>query len=477
MRAWLGLFGVSLVLGVFGCGGGGAQGECGDAVVEGNEECDSGESNSDTAADACRLDCSNATCGDDVVDTGEECDGANQCDDSCTSQAVCGDDIVGGSEECDGTPGCNAADGPDPCRFKTTAFRLSRLTLSDPASSVVSLANPLINDAIQMDADEDGALDLNLLLLAKPLNQGAGQSPRFEFVSGDCTAPLDEATTCSAAEGSAATMLTLANEDTAACFEPDNTMIYSSGGICPSPSGDFESACPFESLSEDDMCPPAPGVDFGSLEPGAHGCFHTQPTDFALSLGTLQIPLQGASIAGQYDGAPATGLLKGVLRGFLTVEVAESTRIPGSIDTLGGSPISFLYTNDVLDLGPDGVTKGWWVHAILEADVVGWRGSALCGNGTVDEGEACDPAITSGEGTCLNLSDCEAMESSSCEQASLVNGDPCNPTCKVSTIGADDATSDGCCGLGVVDGWKDTALDDPDCPSDTFSAVAFCGGV
>jgi cysteine-rich repeat protein len=51
---------------------------CGDgAVYAGVEECDDGAANSDSAADACRSDCSFAICGDGVADAGEDCDDAN----------------------------------------------------------------------------------------------------------------------------------------------------------------------------------------------------------------------------------------------------------------------------------------------------------------------------------------------------------------------------------------------------------------
>jgi hypothetical protein len=49
-------------------------GTCGNGTVDGQEECDSGVSNSDRTPDACRLDCTKAKCGDGVVDNGEQCD-------------------------------------------------------------------------------------------------------------------------------------------------------------------------------------------------------------------------------------------------------------------------------------------------------------------------------------------------------------------------------------------------------------------
>lgn len=51
---------------------------CGDGVVQQGEECDDGEANSDSDADACRRDCRLPRCGDGVVDEGEACDDANR---------------------------------------------------------------------------------------------------------------------------------------------------------------------------------------------------------------------------------------------------------------------------------------------------------------------------------------------------------------------------------------------------------------
>src|SRR5689334_9696672 len=46
-----------------GGGGGRFRGRCGDGVVRGSEQCDQGTQNSDTIADACRTNCTNARCG------------------------------------------------------------------------------------------------------------------------------------------------------------------------------------------------------------------------------------------------------------------------------------------------------------------------------------------------------------------------------------------------------------------------------
>ncbi|MEX1362572.1 MAG: DUF4215 domain-containing protein [Nannocystaceae bacterium] len=78
---------------------------CGDGMVEGDEQCDDGPDNADTAA--CTTTCTAATCGDGLVHEGvEECDDGNEVDDdACTSAcelpAVCGDGQVDKGEECD----------------------------------------------------------------------------------------------------------------------------------------------------------------------------------------------------------------------------------------------------------------------------------------------------------------------------------------------------------------------------------------
>lgn len=49
--------------------------ECGDGILQAGlgEECDNGNANSDTAADACRTNCKLPSCSDGVADTGEDC--------------------------------------------------------------------------------------------------------------------------------------------------------------------------------------------------------------------------------------------------------------------------------------------------------------------------------------------------------------------------------------------------------------------
>ena len=67
--------------------------DCGDGVLDPDEECDDAEANSDTASDACRTACLLPACGDAVVDAEEACDDGN----------------AWGGDGC--TPACAAEDG------------------------------------------------------------------------------------------------------------------------------------------------------------------------------------------------------------------------------------------------------------------------------------------------------------------------------------------------------------------------------
>ncbi len=99
---------------------GAVQATCGDGQVQSNdlgEECDNGENNDDTVADACRTDCTNASCGDGVVDTDEECDSTDGCRDDCTNEPGTTDGVGDGSA--DGTDD-GSADGTDDAGSGTT---------------------------------------------------------------------------------------------------------------------------------------------------------------------------------------------------------------------------------------------------------------------------------------------------------------------------------------------------------------------
>lgn len=85
---------------------------CGNGRREGNEECDNGDMNSDTAAgrDQCTTHCRRPICGDGIIQESEECDsgsafGDSSCDSQCRVVAclepVCGNNVKEEGEQCD----------------------------------------------------------------------------------------------------------------------------------------------------------------------------------------------------------------------------------------------------------------------------------------------------------------------------------------------------------------------------------------
>lgn len=123
---------------------------CGDGVVQGQEECDDGNTNN---FDACTNMCTQARCGDGVVQPGESCDDGNEIpDDACTNnctEPTCGDGIVQAGEACDDPDDPNCVDcalvGED-----TTA------TTGDPPDSSTSGESTAMNDSESASGTGDG---------------------------------------------------------------------------------------------------------------------------------------------------------------------------------------------------------------------------------------------------------------------------------------------------------------------------------
>jgi len=119
---------------------------CGDGVRDMGEACDDGASNSDTIANACRTTCEDASCGDGVLDMGEACDDgegnsdtiSDACRTSC-ERARCGDGALDDGEACD--------DGPDNSDTAPNACRI--------ACVVASCDDTVIDDGEDCDGAED----------------------------------------------------------------------------------------------------------------------------------------------------------------------------------------------------------------------------------------------------------------------------------------------------------------------------------
>ena len=365
-------------------------GTCGDGVVSGTERCDtaiaSGVGSCPTMpscndGDFCTVDqlrgggTCNARCTNTAITTpmnGDMCcpSGANQTTDSDCAP-VCANNVVEMGETCDDgntMPGdgcdgsCQLEGGPPP-----TAFRLRDLDLRDPHIYVqipfsgcndltdtdltvfgmaVDSINTQLQNAIQLDGNMDGLLDLSLVVVFRPLDQAAAGGS-LDFYSAACSAPMSS-TACSPG-GDVPDTATYTNQTTGTCLDiaPGSTRPYTPRVSTP-----------------------------------AGPCFVTAPLTIAISLGGgVTVPLERAQIAASYVGAPATGLSNGLLRGFLTEATADATLLPASLPVIGGDPLSSILAggtgsctrrDDRDDLDGDGTPDGWWFYLNFPASEVPW---------------------------------------------------------------------------------------------------------
>jgi hypothetical protein len=245
------------------------------------------------------------------------------------------------------------------------AFRFTDMYVRDPHFFVVPLVgceditdngilgsasiNEQFNESIDTDGDDppDGLLDLNFLLLFRPLDQAA-DSGDVDFAVGECVVPAD-ATTCDLAEGASLNPTTYDNTTDGTCLEPD----------------------PAELSSQN--YDPAP---VATTSP----CFLAGPLTLDLELGDFLLPLQDAEIAAQYVGDPAENLVEGLIRGFLTEADADATALPPDLPLVGDSPISALLpggTDNCAghdDRDDNGGTSGWWFYVEFTAMAVPYTG-------------------------------------------------------------------------------------------------------
>jgi len=224
-----------------------------------------------------------------------------------------------------------------------TAFRITTLNLRDPHTfalnggiDVTNMVDTLISDGITMDADNpaDGILDLSILTVFSPLDQ-AGASTPMQVVFADCTDP-PSSTSCSPTADTTPVDSTATNGgDPCLDILPDTT------------TAEF---MPPVAL------PPAP-------------CFSSDAEAFDVQLGEIVLAMEDARIAGSYTGDPATQIVTGLIRGFVTQQTADAALIPDDVVLVGGMPVSSLLRDQDKDVGPGGA-DGWYFYLNFVADPV-----------------------------------------------------------------------------------------------------------
>lgn len=244
---------------------------------------------------------------------------------------------------------------------QTTAFRISDLDWRDPhlfSTSVVGCIditnfdnfgikgiNPTLQLKIQTDTDSDNELDLNYLIVFDPVNPAIPGGTLWFGADVTCTAPL---------AGTSCSPLSLLPS-----YVYDNT---------PSPCLNT-----------------IPGTINLTYSPG----IVTPSTPcFVASLGTvtlnafIPLTLHDAYMAAAYQGMnPVSGLVNGLIRGFISEADANATILPASYVPAGGQALSSLLRGGVnscsqpspsvgdKDTGPGGVA-GWYVYLNFTASVV-----------------------------------------------------------------------------------------------------------
>lgn len=230
-----------------------------------------------------------------------------------------------------------------------SSFRVSDLDLRDPhflvlfigCQDLTSTANTEIENAITMDSDSDGYLDLNLIITFDTLDpSGPGGTVRLE--EGLCTSPL-QTTNCGPDPLVVPTFVPYQNQPAGICLEP------LSGTTRPY----------------------APAV----TTPAAP-CFVTDETIVSLDILGVSIPLDRVRVAGTYVGNPPTAITDGLMSGFISETVAESVVFPVSLPVIGGLSLAEVFPGGsgncaaYSDMDTDGSTPGWWLYFNFTADLV-----------------------------------------------------------------------------------------------------------
>jgi hypothetical protein len=285
--------------------------------------------------------------------------GANaNTDDDC--EPVCGNQVVEPGEQCDDGDD-DPTDGCDRCQVVVTptAFRFTDLDLRDPHTYVQLLGcrdatdvpvfglfavNTELQTALTTDGDGDGDLDLSPVNVFRPFDQGAPTHPiEVHFASCSASTPI----TCSPGADPPVT----------------STATNATAGTCLAPLAGTTSGY-------------SPAITSSSAP-----CFASGSATLTIELSGIPITLRDAQVAATYLGNPATGMVNGLIRGFISEADANATILPASLPLVGGQPLSRLLPggqgNCRTNAGFDdrdfnGPTRGWWFYLNYTATRTPW---------------------------------------------------------------------------------------------------------
>lgn len=327
-------------------------GVCGDGNVDANEQCDDGAENSDTAADACRTDCTLPVCGDGVVDDGEACDEGTDGNDGVLCNADC--TIPGDEEVVTHTLRCNSLVVVEP------GFTLETASACE---DVEALVNARFQDYVGTPDAQTGEYQLNLVQqFSTPLPvAGVEFSSTMSFPT-TCTAGVDDAHDTCELEGAPSVTWTMVQPETdGPCFERIPAVETEDGWL----------DIPGNTLDADAI-----------PSQGANTCLQgTTDEKFTLSFLGQEAELNGAYISAELNtSGEKPALENGMIGGFLTVDqAAELEYVGANVGTISlldllNSDGDFCAAATELDQGPDAdgdVTDGFWLYVSFGAESVG----------------------------------------------------------------------------------------------------------
>lgn len=350
---------------------------CGNGAVESNETCDTMIA---SGPGACPTTCSDGmACTTDVLSNAATCTaacsypaitmpinndgccppGANANNDN-NCAPVCGNNVVEMGEMCDDGNMNNTDACANNCtpNIVPTAFRFQTLSLRDPHAfaSVIGcndITDSFFGQAVNQqlatnmnnDGDMDGFLDLSPTLVFRPLTQGGTATSPLEINFANCTPPVGS-TSCSAGSDPPI-LVTATNQTTGTCL-----------GILTGT-----------------VRPYSPAVTTTSAP-----CFASNAATVSFNLAGVQITLQDARVAATYAGNPATSMVNGLLRGFISEADADATIFPAGLAVVGGKPLSQFLRGGTgsCATGSDKDTHngvvGWWFYLNFTAPRATWTG-------------------------------------------------------------------------------------------------------
>jgi hypothetical protein len=109
-------------------------------------------------------------------------------------------------------------------------------------------------------------------------------------------------------------------------------------------------------------------------------CFVSDTETITITLSGIPITLSDAQVAATYSGNPATQLVNGLVRGFISEADADATILPDTLPVVGGQPLSAVLPGGTdncaghSDMDSNGGTAGWWFYLNFTAGPATWAG-------------------------------------------------------------------------------------------------------